>query len=62
MYSSNYSYWTMSAYEDSNTSVVRVSSNGTLLKTNVNSNYYGGDISYYGTIRPVITLKKTSIK
>ena len=56
VYNNNYSYWTMSPYEDSALNVWRVDHVGYL--------YHGGNVYYgiYGSVRPVVTLLKSAIK
>ena len=61
VYSSNYWYWTMSKYFDSTNRVWFVNSNGNVFGQGVNyTNGYSGD-NPFGTIRPVITIKKSAI-
>ena len=52
LYNSNYSYWTMSEYQDSSDSVYFVGSDGTITSSEV-----VGTVA----IRPVITLKKSAL-
>lgn len=61
VYSENYWYWTMSPYEDSNYKVWQVGSDGWVHSNSVggsNGGIYDGES---GTVRPVITLKKSAI-
>lgn len=55
IYNNSFSYWTMSRYEDSNSSICIVSYDGNIFNRNV-SDYREN------TVRPVINLKKESIK
>ena len=56
----SYGYWTMSAYDDTNTNVRLVDSDygigGRLTNLNIDNSS-----SYYITVRPVINLLKTAI-
>ena len=52
LYNSNYYYWTMSVYSDSDSGVWTVSGGGYLSNNDVNDNY---------AIRPVITLSKSDL-
>ena len=54
VYNSNYWYWTMSTYNDSASSVWRVSSFGNVDGRSVND--------YLGVVRPVVNLKKSVIE
>ena len=56
VYNSKYYYWTMSPYEDSNSIVWKIETNGNLNKWSGISNGYGGGV------RPVINLKKSVIE
>ena len=53
VYNSNYWYWTMSQYQDSSSNVWSVYNNGELGNINV--------YSYYGVVRPVITISKSEL-
>ena len=57
VYNSNYWYWTMSPNNDSASYVWDVSRDGSLSS---NSVYYG-NYGYFGVVRPVITISKSSI-
>ena len=53
VYNSNYSYWTMSQYNDSASSVWRVIKDGSLYAGNVSSTYS------FDVVRPVIIISKS---
>ena len=62
VYNSNYIYWTMTAYNDSNTFTWSVCNNGNLYSVclvdiNVHGHVYDNNL----VVRPVITLKKTAL-
>lgn len=57
VYNGNYHYWTMSAYNDSTSSVYIISRSGDATNAGVPDIPY--DVSL--AVRPVITLKKSAI-
>ena len=52
LYSNNYSYWTMSPYQDSLDKVWTVSNNGNL------DNF---EVTLVSVVRPVVTIKKSAL-
>lgn len=62
LYNDNYSYWTMSSYEDSSSAVWNVSNSGNLVGDGAVDAQYGVFYLYNRVVRPVINLKRSAIK